>query len=214
MKVPTRNVDEYLETLYRLGAESASVKTGDIASELGLRPASVTEMLSHLAERGYADYVPYKGARLTSTGLRLAQAITRKHRVVELFLRRVLAIDEDLLHVEACRLEHAVSDVVERKMVDFLCNPDNFPDCPDIPDMDTVPLRPLSGLSLGSRGVIFEVSGSAARRKSMRSRGIREGRKFKVIGRRPAQGPLTVKIEGNEVEVDQRLAASVLVEVE
>ena len=64
--------DEYLEMMYEFHEETPGgvVRTGDLASKLGVSPASATEgPVQRLATRGYLEYIPYKGARLTEDGL-------------------------------------------------------------------------------------------------------------------------------------------------
>ena len=70
--------DEYLEMMYEFHEETPGgvVRTGDLASKLGVSPASATEMVQRLATRGYLEYIPYKGARLTEDGLLTARKCT------------------------------------------------------------------------------------------------------------------------------------------
>ena len=74
------------------------------------RTPSVTEMLKKLAETNYIKYSPYHGSTLTEKGLKEAQKITRKHRLLENFLSNVLHIGNDKVHQEACQMEHTLSD--------------------------------------------------------------------------------------------------------
>ena len=61
----------------------ARVRTGELASRLGVSPASATEMVQRLAQRGFLDYVPYKGAMLTPDGLVHGRKMKRRHRLAE-----------------------------------------------------------------------------------------------------------------------------------
>ena len=72
--------DEYLETLYHFNEKfpGKRVRNGDLAKYLGVSPASATEMIQRLAKNGFVDYVPYKGARLTETGLEHGMMMKRK----------------------------------------------------------------------------------------------------------------------------------------
>ena len=85
-------------------------------------------MLKKLAEKGYVEYSPYHGAHLTSKGFQIAEKITRKHRLLERFLHDVLRIGKDKVHVEACEMEHALSDDAEESLCRFLNHPDKCPD--------------------------------------------------------------------------------------
>lgn len=105
--------DEYLETMYEFYEHDPlqRVRTGVLASRLGVAPASATEMIQRLAARGYLEYVPYKGASLTESGLVHGQKMKRRHRLAEVLLE--LLPYEGNAHETACRLEHAIDDDLE-----------------------------------------------------------------------------------------------------
>tara|TARA_B100000900_G_scaffold411665_1_gene431820 strand:- start:21117 stop:21785 length:669 start_codon:yes stop_codon:yes gene_type:complete len=105
--------DEYLEMMYEFheSDEGGVVRTGDLASGLGVSPASATEMVQRLAARGYLEYIPYKGARLTEQGLVHGQKMKRRHRLATVLLK-LLPYDGNP-HDTACRLEHAIDDDME-----------------------------------------------------------------------------------------------------
>lgn len=105
--------DEYLETMYEFyeSDSEARVRTGQLASRLGVSPASATEMVQRLAQRGFLDYIPYKGAMLTQDGLVHGRKMKRRHRLAELLLE-VLPYEGNA-HETACRLEHAIDDDLE-----------------------------------------------------------------------------------------------------
>ena len=132
----SENIEEYLETLYKFGSKDSYVSTTTISKELGIAPGSVTQMLKKLEDIGYIDYVPYKGANLTDEGIKIAQKITRKHRILERFLKDVLKIKDENLHAQACEMEHSLSDEAERAICHMLEHPDTCPDDHLIPACD------------------------------------------------------------------------------
>ena len=105
--------DEYLEMMYEFHEADPGgvVRTGDLAAKLGVSPASATEMVQRLATRGFLEYIPYKGARLTPQGLTHGQKMKRRHRLAEILLD-MLPYDGNP-HETACRLEHASDDDME-----------------------------------------------------------------------------------------------------
>ena len=127
------NIEEYLEVLYRNGSNKEQVSTTQLSKELGIAPGSVTQMLKKLEKLGYIDYTPYKGASLTDEGMKIAQKITRKHRILEKFLIDILKIKEENVHEQACEMEHTLSDEAERALCAMLNNPDVCPDNNIIP---------------------------------------------------------------------------------
>ena len=90
-------------------------------------------MLKKLEKLGYINYIPYKGATLTDDGMKIAQKITRKHRILEKFLSDVLKVKQENVHAQACEMEHTLSDEAERALCAMLNNPDVCPDDNIIP---------------------------------------------------------------------------------
>jgi DtxR family Mn-dependent transcriptional regulator len=129
----SENIEEYLEVLYRNGSNGEQVSTTTLSKELGIAPGSVTQMLKKLEDLGYITYTPYKGAVLTDEGMKIAQKITRKHRILEKFLLDVLKIKEENVHDQACEMEHTLSDEAERALCTMLHHPDLCPDDNIIP---------------------------------------------------------------------------------
>jgi len=91
------NIEEYLEAIYKISQSEESVKTSRISKDLGITPASVTEMLKRLDKMDYVEYSQYKGAKLTEKGLKIAKNITRKHRLLERFLHDILKLTHYLM---------------------------------------------------------------------------------------------------------------------
>lgn len=125
MKHLSENIEEYLETIYRLSDSRKPVTTTDISREMRIAPASVTQMLKKLDSNGYVKYSPYRGAVLTDRGYRIARKITRKHRLLERFLHDVLGIKRERIHRQACEMEHSLSDDAERPCAIFLTCQEN-----------------------------------------------------------------------------------------
>jgi len=124
----SRSKEEYLECIYKIQEEGRRASTNEIAKRLAVRQASVSEMLDKLSDEKLVIYEDYHGAVLTKKGAQTGMAITRKHRIIEAFLYDVLKVKKSKVHVEACLLEHALSDDVESKLIKFLGKPTECPD--------------------------------------------------------------------------------------
>src|SRR3954447_23911350 len=120
---PTRAVQDYLKALHSLGGVEQLVSPMELATRLQVRAASVTGMLKRLAEGGWISYEPGRGARLTAEGLVEARRVVRRHRLVELFLTRVLGLDWSEVDAEAEALEHAISPRLEQALAAHLGEP-------------------------------------------------------------------------------------------
>ncbi len=127
-------VENYLKQLYRQQrAGGGMVGMGQLASAMGVVPGTATSMAKSLAEAGLARYTPRNGVRLTAAGEQLALHVIRRHRLVELFLVKVLQLDWSVVDEEAERLEHAVSDRVLERMDALLDFPTADPHGDPIP---------------------------------------------------------------------------------
>lgn len=126
--LPSQTVENYLKTIF-LAQSMASVPPdylvpmGQIATALGVVPGTATTMIKTLAESGLVNYEPYVGVRLTPAGEKLAGLVLRRHRLVELFLVKVLGMSWAEVHDEAERLEHAVSERLIDRIDDMLGRP-------------------------------------------------------------------------------------------
>ena len=156
--------DEYLEMMYQFYEKDpeSRVRTGDLAQALRVTPASTTEMVQRLAQKGYLDYVPYKGSSLTEQGLIHGKKMKRRHRLAEVLLEH-LPFDGNQ-HSTACRLEHAIDDDLEVALTIYLDDPKKDPSGTKIPSMSSdiedrvvkssSGLSSLANLAVGNSGVV------------------------------------------------------------
>jgi DtxR family Mn-dependent transcriptional regulator len=123
--MPTSTVEDYLKRIYLEEDRSADgvVAPGRIAQALGVAPGTVTAMMKTLTEADLVTYEPYAGVRLTPAGRKLAAHVLRRHRLIELFLVRVLGMDWSEVHQDAEVLEHAVSDRLLERIDEMLGRP-------------------------------------------------------------------------------------------
>jgi len=119
-----KTIEEYIETIYILEKREVYAKTGKISLEMDIKPPSVTEMLQKLQEEGYVKYEPYKGAKLTDSGKKIAHALIKTHKIIADFLK-IIGIERELAEVDACQIEHhGSSKTIDRlgKFVEFINN--------------------------------------------------------------------------------------------
>jgi DtxR family Mn-dependent transcriptional regulator len=123
--MPTSTVEDYLKCIYREERQSAGelVSTGRIAVALKVSPGTVTAMMKTLTDSGLVVYTPYMGVKLTESGVKLATHVLRRHRLVELFLVKVMEMDWSEVHQDAEILEHAVSERLIARMDEMLGRP-------------------------------------------------------------------------------------------
>jgi DtxR family transcriptional regulator, Mn-dependent transcriptional regulator len=138
--LPSSTVENYLKAILKAQsaeiAPDALVPMGQLASALGVAPGTATTMVKTLAESGLVRYEPYSGVRLTRPGEKLAALVLRRHRLIELFLVRVLGMSWTEVHDEAENLEHAVSERLIDRIDEMLGRPAVDPHGDPIPDQD------------------------------------------------------------------------------
>ena len=128
-------VENYLKEIYLQTRQAPSrlLPPGRLAEGMGVAPGTATAMIKALADEGLVDYEPRSGLRLTPAGQRAALDVLRRHRLVELFLVRVLKLDWSEVHAEAEELEHAISAKVLDRIDELLGFPQTDPHGDPIP---------------------------------------------------------------------------------
>ena len=139
-------IQDYLKTVYKLQATEGRVTIGAVAKDQRVSPASASAMVKKLAALDLLEHEPYRGARLTPSGERVALEVIRHHRLIELYLAETLGLDVDDVHDEADRLEHVISEELEARIDSALGYPTHDPHGDPIPDANlewpTVGQRP------------------------------------------------------------------------
>src|SRR5918996_6206224 len=126
------STQDYVKELYKLQRDGRASTTA-LAERMGVAPASATAMLKKLAQLGLVEHEPYKGARLTPAGERVAIEMIRHHRLLEQYLSKTLGLSIDAVHAEADRLEHALSEELEAAIDQSLGFPTHDPHGDPIP---------------------------------------------------------------------------------
>ena len=156
----SKAVQDYLKAIHALDGAEKKVLPVAIAERLGVRAPSVTGMLKRLADAGWIDYHAGKGASLTPAGVVEARRVIRRHRLVELFLTRVLGLDWSEVDAEAEALEHAISPRLEQAIAAHLGEPVEDPHGHPIPTREGLlarrDLRPLNTFQAGEHVLIRE----------------------------------------------------------
>jgi DtxR family Mn-dependent transcriptional regulator len=144
--VHSQTVENYLKAIFQaqiaLGQPNALVPMGQLAAALHVVPGTATTMVKALSDSGLAHYEPYAGVRLTRSGEKLAALVLRRHRLIELFLVKVMGMSWSEVHDEAENLEHAVSDRLIDLIDQMLGRPEVDPHGDPIPDPNgTLPVK-------------------------------------------------------------------------
>ncbi len=214
MDQPTVAVQDYLKALHRLGGADKLVSPVEIAERLGVRSPSVTGMLKRLAEAGWIEYEPGRGARLTGQGLREARRVIRRHRLVELFLHRVLGLDWSEVDSEAEALEHAISPRLEQAIAKHLGEPLEDPHGHPIPTSEgqlaARNLRPLGAFRPGERILIREVQDDDPERlRRWQELGLKPGATATVLNYQALDDVYELEVNGTIIRLGSEGLAGV-----
>ncbi|HET7696996.1 MAG TPA: metal-dependent transcriptional regulator [Vicinamibacterales bacterium] len=141
MTLPSSTVENYLKAIFQaqlqLPRKSDLVPMGQVAAALRVVPGTATTMVKTLSDSGLVKYEPYAGVRLTASGDKLAAMVVRRHRLIELFLVKVMGMNWNEVHAEAEHLEHAISERVIARIDEMLGHPAVDPHADPIPDACT-----------------------------------------------------------------------------
>ena len=197
----SRSVEDYLKVIYSLNEQGEAAGTSGLARLLDVQPASVSGMVRRLAADGLLEHEPYRGVRLTATGVREALKVLRRHRVIESFLVERLGYSWEDVHEEAERLEHAASDRLIDRMAEAVGNPTTDPHGAPIPSRhgEVAPLegRRLDRVVPGAKVVIRSVSDDDPERlRYFESVGLVPGAKAVVHDVAPESDLVTLALEG------------------
>jgi DtxR family Mn-dependent transcriptional regulator len=152
---------EYLETLFWLYEAGLPMTGANIARAMQLSPPTVHEMIGRLERDGYITRATDKVISFTENGREHAEAIVRRHRLIERFLTDVLGIPWDEVHEEAERLEHAMSPVLEERMLAAIGDARTCPHGHPIDVGSRMPSVPLADVEVGASVTIVRFENEA-----------------------------------------------------
>ena len=195
--------EDYLKAVLNLEDRHEKASTSSVARRLAVADGTVTDMLRKLQSAGLLEYTPYYGATLTPRGRSIALKILRRHRLIELFLHRIMGYGWEQVHDEAERLEHAVSDFfVER--IDALMNyPSKDPHGEVIPDArgfrESEDYISLAQAEQGRFTIRKVINASPELLTYLDKESLVPAQSFTLLEKAPFQGPLKLQIRGKSM---------------
>jgi DtxR family Mn-dependent transcriptional regulator len=126
----------YLRTIYELVEEDIVPLRARIAERLHQSGPTVSQTVARMERDGLLTVEGDRHLELTEEGQLLATRVMRKHRLAERLLTDVIGLDWELVHAEACRWEHVMSETVERRLLELLDHPTESPYGNPIPGLE------------------------------------------------------------------------------
>ncbi|MDY0904398.1 metal-dependent transcriptional regulator [Pedobacter sp. CFBP9032] len=208
--------ENYLKIIYHLAENTDNVQTNAIAAQMQTKPASVTDMIKKLAEKGFVDYIKYQGVTLTDKGRNAAIDIVRKHRLWEVFLVDKLNFKWDEVHDVAEELEHIKSTALIERLDEFLGFPKSDPHGDPIPDKNgrfaKTQFTKLIDLKIGDNGTITGVSQhSSAFLKHLEKLGLTLGKQIEVNDVTDFDGSVEILVAAKQINISREVAKHILI---
>ena len=207
---------EYLAEIYRLQEDSPTVSTTNLAERLDVTAPAVPRMLKRLKSAGFVKHVPYQGVELTDLGREEALRELRRHRILEVFLVKVMGFEWYEVHQLAEDLGRGLNDVVVQRMAEMTNFPRRCPHGEPIPDeegsLQDIQDTCLINLTVGHKGQISRVRTDESERLAYFSTlGVTPGVQFEVVGRAPFNGPMRLRIGREDVVLGVELVKALWV---
>ncbi len=212
----SEQVENYLKQIYKIQEQEGRVTTSLLSERLQISAPSVTEMIKKLADEGSVTYTPYKGVELTGAGKKKALHIVRRHRLWELFLVEILKFPWDQIDEEAERLEHFMSEKLEKRIDEILGYPNRDPHGDSIPTPDGKiegeHHSPLAAIVPGTVVQVARVSDENPEILQYLSKlGVALGTELTVTDTMSFDGSLRVKVGDREQFISSKLAQNIFV---
>ncbi|MDX6655653.1 MAG: DtxR family transcriptional regulator, Mn-dependent transcriptional regulator [Solirubrobacteraceae bacterium] len=203
--------EEYLQTLYWLFEAKLPMTGANVARAMQLSAPTVHEMVGRLERDGHITRSSDKAISFTDSGREHAEAIVRRHRLIERFLTDVLGIPWDEVHEEAERLEHAMSPVLEQRMLAAIGDAKTCPHGHPIEAGSRIEGAPLADVEVGAKVTVLRFENEAEDLlHELKATGLEPG----MVGTLAASDADEVVIEdaaGTRVSVTPSVAATVSV---
>jgi len=209
--------EDYLSVIYKSADDNGEIKANQIAEQLNISAAAVTDMLRKLSQEGYVNYKRYKGTKLTKSGEEYARSMVRRHRIWELFLHQIVGLPWDKVHDEAHNLEHSASDELINRMEEMLDYPEYDPHGDPIPDKNgKLPKGnsgvPLSTVDPGKKVRVNRVHDFDSSFLQYVSKiGIELNKEVIVVKAMEFDHSLLVEIDNKETSISSKVAANIFV---
>jgi DtxR family Mn-dependent transcriptional regulator len=230
--MPQEHIEEYLEAIYDIAGKDGTAKTSEIAEHLKNAPASVTEAFQRMKQKGLVQYESHKGVTLTPKGYKAAIKMKRKHRLLEVFLDKMLHLPRDLIHEQACKMEHVLTDETETALCKTLKGPTQCPHGSPIPPCNlevkncqeclteqyvnlqkrNKEITAITNLKHGEKAKIVFVRGGRGVMQRLCDLGLTNGTIISLERTAPLNGPIQICVRGCKLVIGRGIAEKIFVQ--
>jgi DtxR family Mn-dependent transcriptional regulator len=208
---PTEKMREYLEVIYYLAARREPVISARLAEWMKVTPPTVTDIVKRMEDQGYISRDGRGEISLTEEGFTLAEAMVKRHRVLERFLVDVMGVPWHMIHEEAVRLEHNLSPLMEQRIEALVGKSATCPHGNPIPGNSegysgNVRLdRADVGAGFVLRRIVEEAEEDSDLMRYLQSNGLTPGAGFEIADQSPSYG-VTLRRDGQTITLSTQIA--------
>ena len=214
----TSAMRRYAAEIFRLQQDAPYVGLAELSESANSSQQATARMVGRMKELKYLEHELYRGVRLTPKGEQIAMPALRRHRLVEVFLVKVMKYGWDEAHELSDTFALGVNDVVEERIDEITGNPTRCPHGEPIPSKDGVmPVVkdvPLLEVPSGSDCIISRVrTHDMEKLRYFAELGLVPGAPFHLFSCAPFKGPLRLQMKPQDHLIGHELAGSLWVEV-
>lgn len=215
--VITPTMRRYAAEVFRLQQDQSKVKISDLAETVGASVQATSRMVQRLHKGGFLDYEPYRGAELTEQGEHIALPALRRHRLIEVFLVRVMGYDWAEAHELSDVFELGVNQELEDRIDELTGHPTRCPHGEPIPSkegvMPVVKDVCMVKLPKGTLGVISRVrTHDFDKLRYIAELDLVPGKAITLLNFAPFHGPVRIALDNHEQVIGYEIAASLWIE--
>jgi DtxR family Mn-dependent transcriptional regulator len=209
----------YAAEIYRLQEENRYVSLSDLAEPINASLQAISRMIGRMREEGFIEHEPYRGVRLTEFGVQIALPAIRRHRLVEVFLVRIMRFGWHEVHDITDRFELGIDDLLEERIFELAGHPTRCPHGEPIPTRDgTMPIVKDRSLVEKELGKVYQISRvrvhDPEKLEYLGELGLFPGAEFSLLSIAPFNGPVRIQFGRREVVLSHELASALFVESE
>jgi DtxR family Mn-dependent transcriptional regulator len=203
---------EYLEVIYYLSARREPVIGARLAEWMHVTPPTVTDIIKRMEKQGYITRDGRGDIHLTDEGFELAEAMVKRHRVLERFLVDIMGLPWHMIHEEAVRLEHALSPTMEARIEALVGNSTTCPHGNPIPGSgaayagDTRLDCAQVGRAFTLRRIVEEAEEDSDLMRYLQTNDLTPGARLEVADSSASYG-VTLRRDGQTITLSPQIAA-------
>jgi DtxR family transcriptional regulator, Mn-dependent transcriptional regulator len=209
---PTEKMREYLEVIYYLSARREPVIGARLAEWMHVTPPTVTDIIKRMEKQSYITRDGRGDISLTDEGFELAEAMVKRHRILERFLVDIMGVPWHMIHEEAVRLEHALSPTMEARIEALVGNSTTCPHGNPIPGSgadyagDTRLDHAQVGRAFTLRRIVEEAEEDSDLMRYLQTNGLTPGARLEVADSSSSYG-VTLRRDGQTITLSPQIAA-------